>query len=149
MKGKSLSHVRLLAIPWTAAYQAPPSMGFSRQEYWSGVPLPSLLGNRRTYNGALFHPDILTLTETSLIMYGFMPPGSRYSCHWVDSMLSERSCCSTMLSWHHLSNWLYLCSFATSTSAHRQDKGHTLLLLVFKSVSVWEASRTSWSGNQP
>ena len=38
---KSLSHVRLLAIPWTAAHQAPASMGFSRQEYWSGVALPS------------------------------------------------------------------------------------------------------------
>ena len=38
---KSLSRVRLLVTPWTAAYQAPPSMGFSRQEYWSGVPLPS------------------------------------------------------------------------------------------------------------
>ena len=36
---KSLSRVRLLATPWTAAYQAPPSMRFSRQEYWSGVPL--------------------------------------------------------------------------------------------------------------
>ena len=36
-----LSRVRLLATPWTAAYQAPPSMGFFRQEYWSGVPLPS------------------------------------------------------------------------------------------------------------
>ena len=42
VKGKSLSRVRLLATPWTAAYQAPLSMGFSRQEYWSGVPLPSL-----------------------------------------------------------------------------------------------------------
>ena len=41
VKVKFLSHVRLLATPWTAAYQAPPSMGFSRQEYWSGVPLPS------------------------------------------------------------------------------------------------------------
>ena len=40
-KVKSLSRVRLLATPWAAAYQAPPSMGFSRQEYWSGVPLPS------------------------------------------------------------------------------------------------------------
>ena len=40
-KVKSLSHVWLLATPWTAAYQVPPSMGFSRQEYWSGVPLPS------------------------------------------------------------------------------------------------------------
>ena len=42
-KVKSLSHVRLLAIPWTAAHQAPPSMGFSRQEYWSGVPLSRCL----------------------------------------------------------------------------------------------------------
>ena len=42
-KMKSLSHVRLLATPWTADHQAPPSMGFSRQEYWSGVPLPSLV----------------------------------------------------------------------------------------------------------
>ena len=41
VKVKSLSRVWLLATPWTGAYQAPPSMGFSRQEYWSGVPLPS------------------------------------------------------------------------------------------------------------
>ena len=40
-ESESLSRVQLLATPWTAAYQAPPSMGFSRQEYWSGVPLPS------------------------------------------------------------------------------------------------------------
>ena len=46
---KSLSRVRLLATPWTAAYQALPSMGFSRQEYWSGVPLPS--PNRNGYFG--------------------------------------------------------------------------------------------------
>ena len=41
VKVKSLSRVRLLATPWTAAHQAPLSMGFSRQKYWSGVPLPS------------------------------------------------------------------------------------------------------------
>ena len=41
VKGKSLSRVWLLATPWTVAHQAPPSMGFSRQECWSGVPLPS------------------------------------------------------------------------------------------------------------
>ena len=41
MKVKLLSRVRLLATPWTAAYQAPLSMGFARQEYWSGLPLPS------------------------------------------------------------------------------------------------------------
>ena len=43
VKVTSLSRVWLLATPWTAAYHAPPSMGFSRQEYWSGVPLPSML----------------------------------------------------------------------------------------------------------
>ena len=41
VKVKSLSRVRLFATPWTAAYQAPPSVGFSRQEHWSGLPLPS------------------------------------------------------------------------------------------------------------
>ena len=48
MKVKSLSHVRLFVTPWTAAYQAPPSMGFSRQEYWSGSPLPSPLKHCRS-----------------------------------------------------------------------------------------------------
>ena len=43
VKVKLLSRVRLSATPWTAAFQAPPSMGFSRQECWSGVPLPSLV----------------------------------------------------------------------------------------------------------
>ena len=41
VKVKSLSHVQLFATPWTVAYQAPPSMEFSRQEYWSGLPFPS------------------------------------------------------------------------------------------------------------
>ena len=41
VKVKSLSHVRLFSIPQTVAYQAPPSMGFSRQEYWSELPFPS------------------------------------------------------------------------------------------------------------
>ena len=40
-KVKSLTRVRLFATPWTVAYQAPSSMGFSRQEYWSGLPFPS------------------------------------------------------------------------------------------------------------
>ena len=58
-KVKSLSHVQLLATPWTAAHQAPPSMGFSRQEYWSGLPLPS----------PLFHSkDIYLFEIVSIIM---------------------------------------------------------------------------------
>ena len=54
VKVKSLSHVQVLATPWTAAYQAPPSMGFSRQEYWSGVPLPSP-NNNTGLNKIVFH----------------------------------------------------------------------------------------------
>ena len=53
---KLLSHVRLFATPWTVAHQAPLSMGFSRQEYWSGLPCPPL--------GALPHPGI---EPTSLV----------------------------------------------------------------------------------
>ena len=41
VKVKSLSRVQLFLTPWTVAYKAPPSMGFSRQEYWSGLPFPS------------------------------------------------------------------------------------------------------------
>ena len=46
-----LSHVQFFVTTWTAAYQAPPSMGFSRQEYWSGVQLPSL---KQMYRDCLF-----------------------------------------------------------------------------------------------
>ena len=67
MKVKSFSHVHLLATPWTAAYQAAPSMGFSRQEYWSGVPFPSpeTLNRRfltRFLPSSLQRPPILTIT---------------------------------------------------------------------------------------
>ena len=51
MKVKSLSRVWLLATPWTVAYQAPPSMGFPRQEDWSGVPLPSPINMLLTHYG--------------------------------------------------------------------------------------------------
>ena len=55
---KSLRCVQIFATPWTAAHQAPPSMGFSRQEYWSGVPLPSPLevaGNLNCRPQSLVH----------------------------------------------------------------------------------------------
>ena len=83
VKVKSLSHVRLLATPWTAAYQAPPSMGFSRQKYWSGVPLPSPTTQARCKNtswckpiyscrivvGSLKREEKLTMgAETTIIM---------------------------------------------------------------------------------
>ena len=55
VKVKSLSLVRPSATPWTAAFQAPPSMGFSRQEYWSGVPLPSPKKSSRNHQTSLIH----------------------------------------------------------------------------------------------
>ena len=64
----TLSHVRLFVTPWTVAHQAPPSMGFSRQEYWSGLPFPSL--------GDLSDPGIEPTSPT--LVGGFFttaPPG--------------------------------------------------------------------------
>ena len=68
VKVKSLSHVRLLATPWAAAYQAAPSMGFSRQEYWSGVPLPSptVYFGRDFAHGINICDDIFFKNETEL-----------------------------------------------------------------------------------
>ena len=59
VKVKSLSRVWLLAASWTAAYQSPPSMGFSREEYWSGVPLPSPLTHPPTYLCVSYSSDSL------------------------------------------------------------------------------------------
>ena len=63
VKVRSLSRVRLLATPWTAAHQAPPSMGFSRQEYWSGVPSPS----------PQFHTKKISLSLKSPVLHLFIP----------------------------------------------------------------------------
>ena len=78
---KSLSRLRLLATPWTAAYQAPPSMGFSRREYWSGVPR----GYRTAGLWFCFRPH-----------YPFMlsrpsPPSALRACSSVLGRRSERS----------------------------------------------------------
>ena len=70
MKVKSLSRVRLFVTPWTAAYQAPLSMGFSRQEYWSGLPLPSLTEVRpilpSKVTGANSMDDIILMAKLSI-----------------------------------------------------------------------------------
>ena len=67
VKVKSRSRVRLLATPWTAAYQAPPSMGFSRQEYWSGVPLPWGRGKGWALGGQL--KRVLAISDCSSLCF--------------------------------------------------------------------------------
>ena len=66
---KLLSRVRLLATPWTAAYQAPPSMGFSRQECWSGVPLPSPIRTITWSIKSLWYPGMTDVSHDVFKMY--------------------------------------------------------------------------------
>ena len=76
MKVKSLSRVRLVGTPWTAAYQAPPSMGYSRQEYWSGVQLPCPMTN---LDSILKSRDITLPTEVRLVK-AMVFPVVMYGC---------------------------------------------------------------------
>ena len=64
VKVKSLSRVRLLVTPWTAAHQAPPSLGFSRHEYWNGVPLPLLALPFSLHAFLLFHSRLVYKWKT-------------------------------------------------------------------------------------
>ena len=95
VKMKSLSRVQPSATPWTAAFQTPPSMGFSRQEYWSGVPLPS--------------PSVLLLlTKTAVSM-----------CTGQNGLPADRqapSCDNTFL---HLYFFFHSCLCTVSTRWHQ------------------------------
>ena len=71
VKVRSLSRVRLLVTPWTAAHQAPPSMGLSRQEYWSGVPLPSPVHHREMFKEKSL--VFITTPATATIIARFSP----------------------------------------------------------------------------
>ena len=83
VKVKSLSHVRLLATPWTTAYQAPPSVGFSRQEHWSGLPLPSPIAlTRWTVFGKVM---ALLFNMLSRIVIAFLPRSERLLISWLQT----------------------------------------------------------------
>ena len=86
VKGKSLSLFRPSATPWTAAYQAPPPMGFSRQEYWSGVPLPS--------------PHLKSADEETETLRGGRPKSEAHSrsptMKYVQAWALPSACCSVM-----------------------------------------------------
>ena len=83
VKVMSFSCVHLLATPWTTAYQAPPSMGFSRQEYWSGVPLPSLIAlTKQTFVGKVMS---LLFNMLSTLVITFLPRSKHLLISWLRS----------------------------------------------------------------
>ena len=81
-KGKVtlLSRVQLFTTPWTAAYQAPPSLGFSRQEYWSGLPLSSPVTN---LDGILKSRDVTLLTKIHLVKVMIFPVVMYRCASWI------------------------------------------------------------------
>ena len=78
VKVKSLSRVRLLATPWTATYQVPPTLGFSKQEYWSGMPLPSPQVALVLKNSPANAEDI-SESESCSVVYDSLQPHGLYS----------------------------------------------------------------------
>ena len=103
-KVKSLSRVRLFATPWTAAYQTPPSTGFSRQEYWSGVPLPSPNMCTVLYLKWITNKDLLYSTENSAQCYVAAWMGEESGGEWIHVYVPLCLLCT----WnHHIFNWLH------------------------------------------
>ena len=98
MKVKSLSRVRLLATPWTAAYQAPLSMWFSRQEYWSGVPWPSLFNHAFQYSClglTSSHCAYLLRSSLSPLCSVYEVPGIHPKYFWYLHSMKHLNCHST------------------------------------------------------
>ena len=98
VKMKLLSRVRLLATPWTAAYQAPQSMGFARHEYWSGMPLPSPMitvfpslqlrnwgSGKKTYS-----PGIWIMESSVIYTYSLMQRPYSYPIYYISFLLPAR-----------------------------------------------------------
>ena len=89
VKVKSLSHVLLLMTPWTIAYQAPPSMGFSRQEYWSGLPFPSPMRESEVAQSCPTLCDPMDYSLPGSSIHGIL---QARVLEWVSIAFSECSC---------------------------------------------------------
>ena len=108
VKVKSLSHARLLATPWTGAYQAPPSRGFSRQKYWSGVPSSSPPVFLPTLNSPLLcmlFCQNSQLYKESVYVYFWLPWFFLLAGHQIRSLSLRTSSRST-----HLEMWEWVLS---------------------------------------
>ena len=86
VKVKSLSRAQLLATPWIEAHQAPPTMGFSRQEYWSGVPLPSPYYAPSNIKTGI-HTHLVIRTKHKLLHTKFFFIFSEFSFLWEYNLL--------------------------------------------------------------
>ena len=98
VKVKSLIRVRPFATPWTAAYQAPPSLGFSRQEYWSGVPLPS--------------PYVILTGYKSSTVQNQVTKGHKRKCEKTREGLVKRTFCDHFKHFthpYHMTNSIFMC----------------------------------------
>ena len=147
VKVKSLSRVWLLATSWTAAYQAPPSMGFSRQEYWSGVPSPSLIYYHINYQNHI----LCNLMAETVLSFVFPTPVSTVTscirCSINICWLTQWGRCKRNLFPTQSSDWqsqvtptkcrpcqvlLYSGSFVSikSLDSHRSLRSHTVLLFL-------------------
>jgi len=141
-KLKSLSPVRLLATPWTAAWQTPPPMGFSRQEYWSGVQNQWWNLHKIPVNNSAQRPSELDNTSTRREGGNAQLHGDRGSCAWAPSRTHPM-----------YSNWPFLCILYLKKKQNKKQK----LVVVRKMIprvlwilqhilhfEVWGECRNSW-----
>ena len=106
---KSLSHVQFFATPWTVAHQAPPSMGFSRQEYWSGLPFPfpgDLPDPGIEPRSPAFQADTLT-SKLPGKPFKHLGKCKCVSC-WTWPLLTDKNWWWSLKWWHFSSGILYI-----------------------------------------
>ena len=140
---KSLSHVRPSATPWTAALQAPPSMGFSRQEYLSGEPLPSPHGivYWSLYNDVLFGRG---KDRTGLVAKGYR--------RWPGALILEADCLDSKpssVTCYVNSSIIYLLGGPVSLSENKSNNSAAIVMGCCEHYPRQDEELRSMPGTQP
>ena len=125
VKVKSLSRVWPLATQWTAAYQAPPSMGFSRQEYWSGVPLPSPEESWAPNNWCFWTVVLEKTLESPLDCKEIQPVHSKGNQSWVFIGRTDAKAENPILWPPHAKSWLIGKDSDAGRDWGQEEKGMT------------------------